>query len=137
MIQIGEDWVLVVSVQVAVGASYVAASVGSYDGTRFAGANWQRLAFGAAPYATSLFRDRHGRPCMISWLREAPARPRSHGWAGAHSLVSTLAIDPKRRVVASPHPAVTAQRRVHAPVKPLVLARARRPGGRPAHGRPI
>ena len=108
MIQIGEDWVLVVSVQVGVGAGYVAACVGSYDGTRFAGANWQRLAFGAAPYATSLFRDRHGRPCMISWLREAQASHDPTGWAGAHSLVSTLAIDAKRRVVASPHPAVTA-----------------------------
>jgi beta-fructofuranosidase len=110
MIQIDQDWVLVVSVQVDGSAGHVAARVGSYDGTRLvADAPWQRLAFGPSPYATSLFRDKDDRPCMISWLREAPSRRNEPaGWSGAHSLVAVLAIDGARRVIASPHPAVAA-----------------------------
>lgn len=109
MIQIGDDWVLVVSVAVDGSAGHVAACKGRYDGTSFVAGRWQRLVFGPSPYATSLFRDRDGRPCMISWLREAPAR-REHaaGWSGAHSLVALLGIDGSRGVVASPHPAVPA-----------------------------
>jgi beta-fructofuranosidase len=110
MIQIDQDWVLVVSVQVDGSAGHVAARVGGFDGTRFTpDARWQRLAFGSSPYATSLFRDRDGRPCMISWLREAPwHRTDPAGWSGAHSIVAVLGIDGTRKVIASPHPAVPA-----------------------------
>jgi Glycosyl hydrolases family 32 N-terminal domain len=80
-------------------------TVGSYDGARFVPAGWNRLAFGTAPYATSVFRDRDGRPCMISWLQEDPQHePGTSGWAGAESLVAELAVDTAGRLTATPHP---------------------------------
>jgi beta-fructofuranosidase len=106
LMRVGDRWLLVVSVQVGGSAGHVAALAGSYDRVRLIGGEWRQLAFGTAPYATSLFRDRRGHPCMISWLREDPrfaAEPAP--WAGAHSLVSSLAIDRGGRVTASPHPA--------------------------------
>jgi sucrose-6-phosphate hydrolase SacC (GH32 family) len=107
LMRVGDRWVLVVSVQAGGSAGCVAALTGSYDGSRLVDGNWRRLAFGTAPYATSLFQDRRGHPCMISWLREDPRwKTDPAGWAGAHSLVSSLAIDPAGRVTASPHPAL-------------------------------
>ena len=105
--RVGDRWVLVVSVQAGGSAGCVAALTGSYDGSRLVDGKWGRLAFGTAPYATSLFQDRRGHPCMISWLREDPRwKTDAAGWAGAHSLVSSLTIDRAGRVTASPHPAV-------------------------------
>jgi beta-fructofuranosidase len=107
MIEIDGVWVLVVSVQVNGRAGPVVASAGSSDGARFTGEEWHRLVLGTAPYATSVFRDRTGRPCMISWLREEPRQEVLGGaWAGAHSLVSELAIDAPGRVTAAPHPSL-------------------------------
>jgi beta-fructofuranosidase len=107
MIEVDDTWVLIVSVQVGGRAGYVAAAVGSYDSARFVPTGWQRLAFGTAPYATSVFHDRDGRPCMISWLQEDPDRDtRTIGWAGAQSLVSELAVDRAGRITATPHPGV-------------------------------
>jgi hypothetical protein len=87
-------------------AGHVAACAGTYDGARFVGGEWSRLVFGTAPYATSLFQDRYRRPCMISWLREDPDLGAGKGWSGAYSLVSTLAADAHRHVIALPHPDV-------------------------------
>jgi beta-fructofuranosidase len=107
LMRVGDRSVLVVSVQVRGSAGCVVALAGSYDGSRLGDGKWRRLAFGAAPYATSLFRDRRGHPCMISWLREDPRwKTDTAGWAGAHSLVSSLTIDRAGRVTASPHPAL-------------------------------
>ncbi|MFZ0088289.1 MAG: glycoside hydrolase family 32 protein, partial [Solirubrobacteraceae bacterium] len=108
LIDIDGVWLLVVSVQCDGRAGQVAAATGGYDGARFVPRRWQRLAFGTAPYATSVFRDRDGRPCMISWLQEdlGPVSA-ARGWAGAQSLVSELAIDNTGRVIAAPHPNLT------------------------------
>jgi beta-fructofuranosidase len=107
MIEIDGVWVLVVSVQVNGRAGPVVASAGSYDGARFSGEQWHRLVLGTAPYATSVFRDRAGRPCMISWLREDPRGEVLGGaWAGAQSLVSELAIDAAGKLTADPHPSL-------------------------------
>jgi beta-fructofuranosidase len=119
MIQINDVWVLVVSVQVDGRAGHVAAAVGRYDGTRFTPRAWHRLAFGNAPYATSVFRDRDGRPCAISWLREDPQHEaETSGWAGAQSLVSELAVDDARRVTARPHSGLAGSKMFanHAPL---------------------
>jgi beta-fructofuranosidase len=105
MVEIDDVWVLVVSVGVEGHAGHVLAAAGSYDGYHFVSEDWRRLAFGTAPYATSVFRDRDGRPCMISWLQEDPRHDAgSSGWAGAESLVSELAVDRTGRVTAAPHP---------------------------------
>jgi beta-fructofuranosidase len=106
MIPVDGAWLLVASVQGAGRIGPVVAATGSYDGHRFDPEGWQRLAFGTAPYATSLFRDRDSRVGMISWLREDPQRECSNGWVGAHSLVAELGIDSAGRLAAGPHPGV-------------------------------
>jgi beta-fructofuranosidase len=107
MMDVQGRWALIVSVQSAGQAGHVAAATGSYDGARFVPHRWDRLAFGAAPYATSAFRDRNGRPCVMSWLQEDPQHPPGASeWAGAQSLVSVLAVDDDGRVTATPHPAL-------------------------------
>lgn len=105
MMRVGSRWVLVVSVSVADAPAAVAACAGSYDGVRFAHGDWRRLVYGGVGYATSLFRDRDGRPCMISWLRE-DSLVRPGAWAGAHSLVARLALDSAGHVTIAPYPAV-------------------------------
>jgi beta-fructofuranosidase len=107
LLRVGDRWLLVVSVQTDGSAGHVAALAGRYDGDQLRGGEWYRLAFGTAPYATSLFRDRRGHPCMISWLREDPRlAPEPAEWAGAQSLASAVGIDRTGRVIASPHPAL-------------------------------
>jgi beta-fructofuranosidase len=106
LLELSGAWLLVVSVSADGSAGRVAACVGTYDGERFVGREWRRLVFGTAPYATSLFRDRQGRPCMISWLREDPDLGAGRRWVGAHSLVSTLAADRAGSIIAVPHPDV-------------------------------
>ena len=107
MMRVGDRWLLVVSLLLDGSADHVAACSGSYGGGRLAAGEWQRLMSGGVLYATSLFRDRRGRPCMISWLREDPQlRVEPVGWAGALSLVSALGVDRCGRASASPHPAV-------------------------------
>ena len=102
MIEVDGTWVLVVSVGVNGRGGYVMAACGTYDGDRFCAGDWRRLAFGTAPYATSVFRDSHSRPCMISWLQEEGAVLEC-GWAGAESLLSELAIDSAGWVTVTPH----------------------------------
>jgi beta-fructofuranosidase len=107
LLRVGDRWLLVVSAQGDGSAGHVAALAGRYDGYELLGGEWHRLAFGTAPYATSLFRDRGAHPCMISWLREDPRlAPEPAAWAGAHSLVARVEIDRTGRVIASPHPAL-------------------------------
>jgi beta-fructofuranosidase len=107
LLRVGDRWLLVVSAQIDGSAGRVAAVAGRYDGHRLLGGEWHRLASGPAPYATSLFRDRRGDPCMISWLREDPRlAPEPSAWAGAQSLASAVGIDRTGRVIASPHPAL-------------------------------
>jgi beta-fructofuranosidase len=118
MVQVDDVWVLAASVQDAGRIGPVVAATGSYDGDRFDPEGWRRLAFGTAPYATSLFRDRDGRVGMISWLREDPQHECASGWAGAHSLVAELAIDSAGRLAAAPHSGLAASGAFanHAPV---------------------
>jgi beta-fructofuranosidase len=105
LVLLGEVWVLVVSVQLDGGAGPVMAAVGDYSDDGFSVRRWQRLACGPAPYATSLFRDRDNRACMISWLREGPGQLLDvPAWAGAESLVAELRLDPTGAVAAVPHP---------------------------------
>jgi beta-fructofuranosidase len=100
----GDREVLVVSVQVDGAAGPVLALLGERDGDRFRVCDIQRLISGPAAYATTLFRDRDDRLCMLSWLRDECVRP-GREWAGAHSAVSTLGVC-DGRVVVAPHPAV-------------------------------
>jgi beta-fructofuranosidase len=109
LFRLDEDWVLLVSIWDEMDLLYVAAALGSYDGTRFHPRSWQRLTHGCSAYAMTTFVDREGRRCVLSWLREEPRNnPALTQRAGAHSLVSTLSRGPGNRLVLQPHPQVDA-----------------------------
>lgn len=99
-------WVLLVSVWDDGVLFYVAAAVGSYDGSRFVARSWERFTHGDLLYAATTFVDADGRRCALAWLREGPGeagagRVRS----GALSLPYVLRLEGDR-VVATAHPAV-------------------------------
>jgi beta-fructofuranosidase len=108
---IGDQWVLMVSVWDEHDLLYVAATVGRYDGRTFQPERWQRVTHGHCAYAMSAFTDRHGNPCTVSWLREEPRNNAGLSQrAGAHSVVSTVALDHNGDLVLQPHPDVDALR---------------------------
>jgi beta-fructofuranosidase len=112
LVEIGGRWVLIVSVWDADVLYYVAAAIGSYDGHRFVPERWQQLTHGRSAYALSSFRDREGRPCAFSWLREEPQNdPDLVARAGAHSLPAVLDVSAAGRIVLRPHPNVDQRRR--------------------------
>jgi beta-fructofuranosidase len=81
--------------------------MGAYAAGRFTATVWGRLSFGESYYAPSFFRDSEDRPCVIFWMRgvvDADAR-----WAGCLSVPYLLSVNGER-LVAQPHPTVTAAR---------------------------
>jgi beta-fructofuranosidase len=111
LFRLGKQWVLMVSVWDQHDLLYVAAAVGSYNGSTFQPERWQRVTHGACAYAMSAFTDRDGRPCVLSWLREEPRNNDALSQrAGAHSVVSTLSLDHDGTLVLRPHPDVDARR---------------------------
>jgi beta-fructofuranosidase len=94
--------VLIVSVQADGLAGPVVAATRPRGG---AFGEWRRLVHGEIGYATSAFRDRDGRACLLSWLRDPEARP-GGSWTGAESLVGLLAVDAGGVPVVTPHPAL-------------------------------
>ena len=100
-------WVLVVSVWDG-DPRYVACAVGDFDGGRFTARRWQRLSATDLPYATTVFRDAAGRPCLLSWIRE-PEREPTGEWAGMLSVPWTLQVRDDR-VHLAPHPDVATLR---------------------------
>ena len=95
-------WVLVVSAWDE-DPRHVACAVGEFDGHRFTARRWQRLAATDLPYATAVFRDAQGRPCLVSWLREPGSA--GNGWAGMLSLPWRMRVRGDRLLLA-PHPDV-------------------------------
>lgn len=102
LVEVDGAWVLLVSVW-DVDPRYVACAVGDFDGRRFIPRRWQRLAATDLPYATTVFRDAHGRPCLLSWVREPGST--GTGWAGMLSVPWTMRVSDDRLLLA-PHPDV-------------------------------
>ena len=97
LVRVGGVEVLVVSVWDAQTLHHVAAAPGRFAGGRFTSTGpWQRLTYGA-PYAATAFVDRHGRPALLSWLREVDDH--AAGWAGALGLPLALGVDDDRVVL--------------------------------------
>lgn len=108
---LGDEWVLLVSIWDDTSLHYVAAAVGSYDGTVFHPRRWQRLTYGNSAYAMTAFQDREGRPCVMSWLREEPQNnDRLSERAGAHSIAAVVTMSDDGQLLLTPHPAVEAVR---------------------------
>lgn len=99
-------WVLTVSVWEPGKGHYEAYAVGAYVDGRFLTEHWSRLTYGSY-YAGSTFVDGEGRRGLVHWLVDA-ADP-ADGWAGALSVPHVLHLD-AGRLVARPHPSVTARR---------------------------
>jgi hypothetical protein len=102
----GRD-VLVISVQIDGEAGPVLAAVRS-PGEPFG--PWRRLVHGDIGYASSVFRDRDERPCLLSWLREQWPAGSARSWAGAESLIGVLHPAEPGTVALSAHPAATESR---------------------------
>jgi beta-fructofuranosidase len=106
---LADSWVLLVSVWNDDILHYVAGAVGDYDGRSFHARRWQQLTYGNCAYAMTAFRDRAGRACVMSWLREEPQNdPTLVGWAGAHSAPALIELANDDRLVLVPHPDVLA-----------------------------
>ena len=102
LIEVDGAWVLLVSVWDG-DPRHVACAVGNFDGHAFTAHRWQRLAATDLPYATTVFRDADGRPCLLSWIREPGTA--GDGWAGMLSVPWTLRVRDDRLLLA-PHPDV-------------------------------
>jgi beta-fructofuranosidase len=86
---------------------YAGYAIGSYNDGTFHADTWGRLTYGDSYYAPSLFTDGDGQPCLLFWMRAIGGE--DAGWASAHSVPHRLSIR-DNRLVASPHPDVTAHR---------------------------
>ena len=94
LVQIGEKWLLTVSVWDDDELHYVAYAIGTYDGQEFSAEKWARFSYGDIAYATSIFRDTSQTPVAMSWLRETNnSAPSGSPWASAISLPFELSLD--------------------------------------------
>ncbi|MBT2519741.1 glycoside hydrolase family 32 protein [Arthrobacter sp. ISL-28] len=100
LFEIGGSHVLVTSIWEDDVLHYVAYGVGSYSDGKFTARSWGQLSFGKSYYAPSFFRDRHGAPSLIFWVRGVIS-PEGQ-WASALSIPHTLTLDGDT-LVATPH----------------------------------
>jgi beta-fructofuranosidase len=107
LLQVGEDWVLLISVWDNHRPYDVAYAIGDYDGhATFTARRYGHFSHGAELYATTTFRDVDGRPCAMSWLRErGTLAPEGSPWCSAMSLPHVLGITDGALTV-SQHPAL-------------------------------
>lgn len=107
LIEVDGRWALVVSVWEPGQLHYIAYAVGDLVDGRFVPGPWRRLTFGPAYYAASAFRDEHGRPGLIHWLRGVDDP--SGVWSGASSLPQLLRrVDD--RILPLAHPSIASRR---------------------------
>ncbi len=110
LIQVDGQWVLLTSVEDWASLSNVVYAIGDYDGLHFTARTWGHFGYSRTVYATTAFRDREGRPCALSWVRESGPNdhaPDGSPWAGAQTLVHELHVVADRLVVTQ-HPALDA-----------------------------
>ncbi|HET9475885.1 MAG TPA: glycoside hydrolase family 32 protein [Dehalococcoidia bacterium] len=109
LLQVGDDWVLIMSVWDNHRPYDVAYAIGDYDGrATFTARRYGHFSHGAELYATTTFRDVEGRPCAMSWLRErGTLAPEGSPWCSAMSLPHVLGIVDGALTV-SQHPALEA-----------------------------
>jgi beta-fructofuranosidase len=79
---------------------YAGYGIGTWADSHFTAETWGQLTFGSSYYAPSFFRDAHGRPCLILWMRGI--QDAEAGWSGAHSVPYVLSLQGDR-LVATPH----------------------------------
>ncbi|MFB7893586.1 glycoside hydrolase family 32 protein [Microbacterium sp. NPDC056044] len=91
---------------------YAGYAIGSYRNGVFHADRWGRLTYGDSYYAPSLFTDADGHPCLLFWMRGIGGA--GEEWASAHSVAHRLSIRDDR-LVATPHPDVTAHRGAPSP----------------------
>ena len=116
LFRIGDKWVLTVSVWEPIIAYYEAYAIGTYEEGRFTPETWGRLSYGPSYYAGSAFANADGTCGLIYWLRDVddPAGR----WASSHSVPHILHIEGDR-LVATPHPSVSAQRKAGPVLDPF------------------
>ncbi len=94
LLQIGEDWVMIMSAWEDHVPHDVNYAIGDYDGkATFTARRYGRFSHGTELYATTTFRDTEGRSCAMSWLRErGNLAPEGSPWCSALSLPHVLSV---------------------------------------------
>ena len=107
LLQVREDWVMLMSAWEDGLPHNVNYAIGYYDGkAAFTARRYGRFTHGKELYATTTFRDAEGRPGAMSWLRErGNLAPVGSPWCSAMSLPHVLSIVDDR-LAASQHPAL-------------------------------
>jgi sucrose-6-phosphate hydrolase SacC (GH32 family) len=109
LLQVSDDWLMLVSAWGDSGPDSVVYAIGDYDGkAAFTPRRFGRFSHGGELYATTTFRDAEGRQCALSWLRErGNTAPEGSAWCSAMSLPHVLSVKDDRLIV-SQHPALDA-----------------------------
>jgi beta-fructofuranosidase len=94
LLQVGEDWIMLMSAWRDGLPCDVNYAIGDYDGkATFTARRYGHFTHGTELYATTTFRDAEGRPCAMSWLRErGNLAPEGSPWCSAMSLPHVLSI---------------------------------------------
>ncbi len=116
LFRIADKWVLTVSVWEPNVTHYEAYAIGTYESGRFTPETWGRLSYGDSYYAGSAFADADGTRGLIYWLRDV--EDQAGRWASSLSVPHILHIEGDR-LVATPHPSVSAQRTAGPVLDPL------------------
>lgn len=115
-LEIGGVPILVTSVMQNDVGSRILATAGRWRGASFEPGAWLQVAYGAAAYALSVFKDARGDYAGIAWLRHAGGGTSPDGWAGVLSLPVELTIGPEGVLRFSAHPDVATLRTSRLPV---------------------
>lgn len=105
LLQVGKDWVMLMSVWADHVPYSVNYAIGDYDEkATFSARRYGRFTHGSELYAATTFLDTEGRPCAMSWLRErGNLAPEGSPWCSAMSLPHVLSVA-NGVLVASQHP---------------------------------
>ena len=103
LFQLGDKWVLIVSMHNGNVPDTVYYFVGHFENHRFVPIYENVLDYGYL-YAPLVFKDDNNRRIMVGWLREG--RPDVHqylsGWSGVQSIPRELALDAQNRLIMTP-----------------------------------
>ncbi len=110
--QLGEKWVLIISVQWDQVPTNTIYMVGSLENQRFIPER-EGLYDAGYSYASLMHRDESGRALIYSWLREgrSAALQRAAGWSGVQAIPRVLSLDSQNRLVSQPAPEIEKLRR--------------------------
>jgi beta-fructofuranosidase len=93
LIEVDGRTVLIVSAMHQQEFGYTVYAVGDFNNDVFTPKNWGRFDVSNSAYASSVFTDADGSPCVMSWIKELDGKtPKDAQFAGAQSTVSRMSL---------------------------------------------